>query len=702
MKRMRIVMALALLAACAPARTVVIDGKEVKYEDAADDVLRSGKSLLDAGKNDEAAARFQVVIDQYGDSDAAEEARMRRGQALSRKGSLQEAQLVLAQFLEKYPSSKFRKEAALELSSVQTKLGKPQEAAESMKTAVSQMSDSEKQQAAQAIADAYAKTGEAGEAARFAARAVENASNQQERDARMQVYEKALQAAPGAAVAQLVAELSRSSPAWPPAALKLARLQLHTGDRAHAEELARQILSEVNTGPVAEGAQAVQLAVSTMGNVRPNLVGIVLPLTGEYKPFSDQALNAIALAVDLQNRGAVQVSIKDSKGDPASAARAVEDLAKEGAIAILGPLALAEGVAAAVRAQQLGVPLLSLSRAEGLTQMGEWIFRDMPTNSAQARAIAQYAQKKLNARTFGILQPDSAYGDEVTRSFWDALEEGGGEVTAFDHYPLRTTTFKPFVQRMVGRTPEDLAERKEFSDEAEKIAQQITDPYKRRKALALLRSQSAPIVDFDALFVPDSARTVRLVAPAIAAEDVITSGCDQRELEVVKKTVKGGENLRTVQLLGTNLWDNPELVDERMGAARYVQCSIFVDSFFPQSQRPATRKFVEDFDAAYHRTPGFLEAHAHDGAAILRKVIEERHPQTRDQLREALSSLAKPFVGASGDTLFGKDREAQKPLFWLWINRGTIQEFDPEGPPPVPPAAPPAPTPSPDSTRPGG
>jgi len=38
--------------------------------------------------------------------------------------------------------------------------------------------------------------------------------------------------------------------------------------------------------------------------------------------------------------------------------------------------------------------------------------------------------------------------------------------------------------------------------------------------------------------------------------------------------------------------------------------------------------------------------------------------------------------------VFGKDREAQKPFFWLWINRGNILEFDPEGPPPVPPASP--------------
>src|SRR5207302_8281435 len=103
-----------------------------------------------------------------------------------------------------------------------------------------------------------------------------------------------------------------------------------------------------------------------------------------------------------------------------------------------------------------------------------------------------------------------------------------------------------------------------------------------------------------------------------------------------------------------------------------------------QSQRPATRAFVERFDGFFHRQPLLLEAHAHDAAGILKAVIEGRRPQTREDLRAALASMEKPFAGAAGETIFGKDREAQKPLFWLWINRGQITEFDPSGTPPVP------------------
>ena len=677
---------LALLFACAPTRMVTVDGRQVPYEEAARAEFQNARTALEQNRFEEAAAQFGAFVQRYPDSQLADEALFRRGQALSHAGKLQQAQAALTEFLEKRPTSPFKNPAAVELAQVQSRLG--QEPPPPPPPSVDRMSEKEKNQAASALAESYARSGAFGEAVRWAARAVENAPEGPERETRLKQLEDALESASAQDVARLLADLDRKSPAWPPAALKLARIQLHVGDRAHASELAGEVLSATGgQGAYAEGARAVQRIVQAGKDVKANLLGIVLPLTGDLKGFADQALNGIALTLDLQGRGNLQVEVVDSKGEPDAAADAVAQLAQKGAIAILGPLGIAEGISAATRAQQLGIPIVSLSRAEGLTALGDYVFRDMPTSSSQARAVAEYAQRKLNVKSFAILQPDSSYGDEMTRYFWDAADQIGAEVRAFEHYPLRTTTFKPFVQRMVGRTPDDLAARQQFSDEAEKINREITDPYRRRKALAQLRNQQSPIVDFEAIFIPDSARTVRLAAPAIAAEDVITAGCDTKELEVVKRTTKN-EQLRTVQLLGTSLWDSPELVDERSGVARYVQCSIFVDSFFANSERPATRKFVDDFNSAYHRPPGFLEAHAFDAASLVKKALEERRPQSREELRDALANMRKPFDGAAGETVFGKDREAQKPFFWLWVNRGVIQEFDPEGAPPVPPATP--------------
>src|SRR5919108_1787442 len=204
----RIVLFALLLAACGgPSRTVMVNGREVSVDDAATDVLRRAKQAQDAGRNEDALKGYRQILERYGDSSAADEARFREGQTLSRMGKLQDAQAKLSELLEKHPNTAFKKDAALELSAVQTKLGNPQAAAEAMKIAISQMSDAEKLQAAGKIAETYTKTGDSAEAARFAARALEAAQSPDQRTARMTDYLNALYAAPGSAVAQLVAEL---------------------------------------------------------------------------------------------------------------------------------------------------------------------------------------------------------------------------------------------------------------------------------------------------------------------------------------------------------------------------------------------------------------------------------------------------------------------------------------------------------------
>ena len=612
-----------------------------------------------------------------------DEALLRRGQLLAQAGKLAEAQSVLSELLEKYPTSRFKQQAAVELGLVQARLGKKADAAQTLKPALETMTPEQKKNAEAALSEAIAQGGSSGEGARAAVKALEGASEADKPKLTAEML-KAIDETPAPAVAKLAAELDHRSPAWAAAAVKLSRVQVHLGDRTHALPMLDEVIAQGAAGPVLDEANKLRDELKRTANVKPNLVGVVLPLSGRFKAFAESMLDAISLQIDLQGRGPIQVVVKDSKNEPDVAQQAVEDLAREGAIAIIGPIGLAEGTAAAVRAQQLGVPIISLARAEGLTALGPYVFRNMVTSSQQASAVAKYAIDKLGAKTFAILQPESAGGEDLSRFFWDAVAAQGAEVRGHEHYPDRATNFKKTIQRLVGR--DNLAERREFVEEEARIVQEITDPYKRRKELARLRNTAAPIIDFDALFIPDFASSVRLMAPAIASEDIITNGCDQKDMEIIKKTTKR-DDVHPVQLLGWMGWDSAELVDERMGAARYVQCSVFVDAFFPKSERAATKKFVDSFDASFHRQPQLLEAHAHDTAGLLKNLIVAERPQTREALRDALAAMAKPYDGAAGETVFGKDREAHKPLFWLWINRGQILEFDPTGKPPVPQVA---------------
>src|SRR5262249_29177600 len=98
------------------------------------------------------------------------------------------------------------------------------------------------------------------------------------------------------------------------------------------------------------------------------------------------------------------------------------------------------------------------------------------------------------------------------------------------------------------------------------------------------------------------------------------------------------------------------------------------------SQRPATRKFVQAFRDAYKdvdKEPGLLEAIGYDSALMLRQIIDKQRPRTRSDLREALTRL-KNFEGATGRTSFNDKREAVKPLFFAPVDSRGVRDLPPE------------------------
>jgi ABC-type branched-subunit amino acid transport system substrate-binding protein len=179
------------------------------------------------------------------------------------------------------------------------------------------------------------------------------------------------------------------------------------------------------------------------------------------------------------------------------------------------------------------------------------------------------------------------------------------------------------------------------------------------------------VTDFDAVFLPDFAKNVALIAPALAVEDIVTQTCDPREVERIRK-VTGREDLKAVQLLGANGWDDPSLVER---AGKYVECAIFVDGFFAASERPATKAFVTAFAARHGHPPSILEASAHDAAALIRRAVEGG-AGNRDAVRDALAGT-RSIPGATGDLSFDPRREVSKPLFFLTVEKGAVRELTP-------------------------
>ena len=160
-------------------------------------------------------------------------------------------------------------------------------------------------------------------------------------------------------------------------------------------------------------------------------------------------------------------------------------------------------------------------------------------------------------------------------------------------------------------------------------------------------NQTAISVDFEVLFIPDSASRVKL----------ITSQLDYY-------------NVRGFQLLGTSLWHSPDLLKN---GTEYLEEAIFADSFFTNSIYPKTTNFVDFYYTKYNREPENIEALAYDTAGIIIDVLDDTEIKTRGQFVAALKKVEN-YDGVTGTTYFDSDRVAQKTPFILKVTKGKLEQ----------------------------
>ncbi|MGA9520264.1 MAG: penicillin-binding protein activator [Myxococcaceae bacterium] len=650
---------------------------EAKPDPQADAALQDAIQVADQGQKEAAIEAYLAVRKTYPMSIAGQDALYRAGVLYFEEGDYENARRVMNELLFENPLHEKANDARLKSGLSALELGAHRDAYQTLNSLAQRSQGVEQQQALAAAQRAAAEGQLFGEALRIAVQRVEDAATPEEKQAALDRVVALVEGqVPFVEVARVAEELSPAHPAWPVLTFKLARIYYHLRDWTRLNETLEVFLRNAPNHPYAIEAREMWARAQRRGESRAKTVGVILPMSGRYKLWGDAVLRGIQLALQGSD---IELVVKDSKGEVMEAGKAVEELVfEDGAIAIIGPLMGEDTQRAALMAEELQIPILTLTRQEGITELGPWVFRNMLTNSAQAEALARYATETLGYKNFGVLFPNKAYGVELTNEFWSQLEKRGGTMRAAEGYDHDQTTFTEEAKKLVGRYY--LEDRHDYLEGVRQIHASKQDSFRKRKAIEKLRSQLQPIVDFDALFIPDDWRQVGLVAPALAVEDIITNACDPRDLEKIRKTT-GREDLKTVTLLGTNGWSSPkgrtglpELI-ERGG--KFVTCSVYVDGFFIDSERPGTRRFVRQWRDTYKdRDPGLLEATGYDAAGMIRRVVEQGQAQSRAAFREQLANV-KDFDGATGRTSFDDRREGVKQLFLLTIEQKGVKEIDP-------------------------
>jgi len=366
--------------------------------------------------------------------------------------------------------------------------------------------------------------------------------------------------------------------------------------------------------------------------VKLDVIGCLLPLSGPFAIYGQEVLRGLELGLGLFDKGSgvpssLELVVRDTEGDPQKAVDAIRELKEdEKAALVIGPLISRVAEAAVEEAQESAIPIITLSQSEEITNKGEMIFQNSLAPQDQVRSLVNKVMDEMGLRRFAILYPANPYGTYFMNVFWDTVEEGGGVINAVESYDTQGTDFTKEIKKMIGLFyPRPNPETEEEGGES--------------------KEQPKPIIDFDAVFIPDSYQSAALISSQLAYHDVAG-----------------------VTLLGTDLWNSKELVEI---AGRYVNGAIFPSGFFPGSGYPGVKEFVSQYSSSFGQEPGLLAAMGYDTIRIVKQILEDNSEQikTRSDFAAALAE-ARTFGSVTGPMSFDEQRRAKRNPLLLTVSGG--------------------------------
>lgn len=370
--------------------------------------------------------------------------------------------------------------------------------------------------------------------------------------------------------------------------------------------------------------------VSASDADRQFTIGCVLPLSGKQAAAGNRILDSITLALGIFESdfsSPFRLLIEDGKGDPTTTGAAVARLsAMPDVLIIIGPPDAASAVEAAREGQRHKVPLLLSSQSDVIAGTGDHVFSMAVTDSMQVKTLVKYAMRSLGLTRFAVFHPRTEHGEKLAKSFREEVQQMGGKIRRVESYNADQTDFGQEIKLLSGGKSEKAGAGKKAPSQARKSR-----------------------LDFEAIFIPDTAFHVQMIVPQFAFHDI-----------------KG------VRLLGCSGWNSPDLLQPD---SDYFEGAVFTSPFFSDSDDLSIRRFVDTFYGVFGREPDETDAMAYDAAKIAMKAILEGEGKSRNTVKDRLHRL-KDYRGVTGNLSFLESGEMESIPAVLLVKDHKIMEVE--------------------------
>ena len=210
-------------------------------------------------------------------------------------------------------------------------------------------------------------------------------------------------------------------------------------------------------------AGAVLAAPGAMAQTTFRIPVIATNMPGPAKPFGDDMLKGIQLAVDQANSSrelpnitlALDVVSTPATADP-QAVQAMNTIAQSNASVVLFGTSSATALAVAPIAQRAGLPFVATqSGANGLLDLGDRIFRTTAPQFTYQGMLSQYLKGKGVKRLAIMYNADNPTLTAVaTQTFPAAAARDGYEIVRTISFAANETNFQPIVRQALSTNPD--------------------------------------------------------------------------------------------------------------------------------------------------------------------------------------------------------------------------------------------------------
>ncbi len=373
--------------------------------------------------------------------------------------------------------------------------------------------------------------------------------------------------------------------------------KIELGNEAEAVTLLNEFVTHFSQHKEWSRAESILKSIKEKKEFKKNKIGVLLPLSGQFQLAGLRVLDAIQLAVkefNLQQNTAFHLSIKDTASDPEIAVEAVKILKKEKAACIIGPMITVRS--AAIESNNLGVPMILLSQKPDVTKTGQFILRNYMTPVMQIRAGVSYFMENYGFTRFAILYPNEKYGIAFKDAFMEVISQYDVQLAEMVSYEPSQTDFADQINQFITGY-QKIGKNGDYIDLED-------DEIKERNRIYMAK------IDFDVLFIPDTASMVNMIAPQLKFHGI------------------------DVSLMGTNLWNSEKL----LSAKDYVQKAIFPDGFYPGSESEKVKNFVSSYFQINGNFPEYSEIVAYDTAMIVMSTLSSPSVVSRKDMVNYLQS----------------------------------------------------------------